>query len=137
MECLLVLDSRTGKSYKIPIQDNFIQATDVGKVTISDADNEDEDASVQAARPLRILDHGLENTACMISSITVMYAMKSVPPPRLFANDLMKVMGSAAKSDSGTVPLKTCSGNTFMKMLCICSFGGPSLLQSRRKKFGP
>ena len=72
MECLLVLDSRTGKSYKVPIQNNFIQAADVSKVTISDADNEDEDASVQAARPLRILDRGFENTACMMSSITVM-----------------------------------------------------------------
>ena len=117
MECLLVLDSRTGKSYKIPVQDNFIQATDVSKVTISDADNDDKD---QAARPLQILDRGLENTACMMSSITVMYAMKPFPSPRLCANDLMKVMASAAKSGSGTIPLKTCSGNMFMKMLCIC-----------------
>lgn len=138
-EFLLVLDSRTGKSYKIPIQDNFIQATDVGKVAISDANNEDEDAdaSVQAARPLRILDRGFENTACMMSSITVMYAMKAFPPPRLFANDLMKVMDSTARLGSGTVPLKTCSGNTFMKMLCICLFGGSFLLQSRKKKCGP
>ena len=127
MECLLVLDSRTGKSYKVPIQDNFIQATDVSKVTISDAENEDKDASVQASRPLRILDRGFENTACMMSSITVMYAMKSSLSPRFFANHLMKVMGSAAKFGSGTIQLKTCSGNTFMKMLCICSFGGRSL----------
>ena len=75
MECLLVLDSRTAKSFKIPIQDNFIQATDIGKITISDADNDKEDASVQTARPLRVLDRGFENTACMVSSITVMYAM--------------------------------------------------------------
>ena len=87
MECLLISDSRTGKSYKIPVQDNFIQATDVSKVTISDADNDDKD---QAARPLQILDRGFENTACMMSSITVMYAMKSFPSPRLCANDLMK-----------------------------------------------
>ena len=78
MECLLVLDSRTAKSFKIPIQDNFIQATDIGKITISDADNDKEDASVQTARPLRVLDRGFENTACMVSSITVMYAMFSL-----------------------------------------------------------
>lgn len=81
MDCLLVLDSRTAKSFKIPIQDNFIQATDVGKITLPDADNDNEDASVQNARPLRVLDRGFENTACMVSSITVMYAM--FPPTQL------------------------------------------------------
>ncbi len=75
MECLLVLDSRTAKSYKIPIQDNFIRATDAGKITVPDVDNDNENASVHTARPLRILDQGFENTACMVSSITVMYAL--------------------------------------------------------------
>jgi citrate synthase len=79
MECLLVLDSRTAKSYKIPIQDNFIRATDLGKITVRDADNDNEDASVQTGRPLRILDRGFENTACMVSSITVMYAIYLSP----------------------------------------------------------
>lgn len=75
MECLLVLDSRTAKSYKIPIQDNFIQATDMGKVTLPYADDDNEVANAQTACPLRILDRGFKNTACMVSSITVMYAI--------------------------------------------------------------
>lgn len=75
MEFLLVSDSRTEKNYKIPIQDNFIQATDVGKITLPDASHEDKETSVENARPLRILDQGFENTACMVSSITVMYAV--------------------------------------------------------------
>ena len=70
VDCLLLLDSRTAKSYKVPIQDNCIQATDIGKITIDDAD--DDDIKLQIARPLRILDRGFENTACMVSSITAM-----------------------------------------------------------------
>ncbi|KAF6223060.1 hypothetical protein HO133_001112 [Letharia lupina] len=71
MDYLHVLDSRTEKSYKIPIQDNFIQATDVGKITLPDASHEEKNTSVENARPLRLLDQGFENTACMVSSITV------------------------------------------------------------------
>ena len=74
-ECLLLLDSRTAKSYNVPIQDNCIQATDIGKITIDDADDDNKDINLQTARPLRILDHGFENTACMVSSITTMYVL--------------------------------------------------------------
>ena len=79
MECLLVLDSRTAKSYTIPIQDNFIHATDVSRITVPDVDNDNEDASLRSGRTLRILDRGFENTACMVSSITVMYVMYFSP----------------------------------------------------------
>lgn len=79
MDYLHVLDSRTEKSYKIPIQDNFIQATDVGKITLPDASHEEKNTSVENARPLRLLDQGFENTACMVSSITVMYAVYNPP----------------------------------------------------------
>lgn len=70
----MVLDSRTAKSYQIPIKDNFIKATDVGKITVPNADQKNEDASAQSASLLKVLDRGFENTACMESSITVMYA---------------------------------------------------------------
>ena len=75
MECLLILDSRTAKSYTIPIQDNSIHATDVSRITVHDIDKDNEDPSFRTDRPLRILDRGFENTACMVSSITVMYVM--------------------------------------------------------------
>jgi citrate synthase len=70
-DCLLVLDSRTGQSYQIPIKDNYINASDVSKIAIPDV-LKTEDAEVQVNRPLRLLDRGFENTACGESSITLM-----------------------------------------------------------------
>ncbi|KAI0976884.1 citrate synthase [Xylaria arbuscula] len=71
MAHLDVLDSRTGKSYKIPIDDGYIRATDIGKINIAEFDrvNDVEDES-KATRGLRILDTGYQNTACVESSIT-------------------------------------------------------------------
>ncbi|CAD6586818.1 MAG: hypothetical protein ASARMPREDX12_002522 [Alectoria sarmentosa] len=70
-QCLQVLDSRTGKSYTIPIRSgDYILAADVGQITAPDAKSENGDASVEVARSLRILDNGFQHTACMESSIT-------------------------------------------------------------------
>ncbi len=73
MAHLDVLDSRTGKSYKIPIDDGYIRATDIGKISVLEcgrmADVENESQIVQG---LRILDTGYQNTACVESSITFM-----------------------------------------------------------------
>ncbi|KAI1292751.1 citrate synthase [Xylaria venustula] len=71
MAHLDVLDSRTGKSYQIPINDGYIRATDIGKINIPEFDrvNDVEDES-KATRGLRILDTGYQNTACVESSIT-------------------------------------------------------------------
>ena len=72
--CLLLLDSRTGKSYTIPIRGNdYISAADVGQITAPDTKIENGDAGVQVSRSLRILDKGFQHTACMESSITLMY----------------------------------------------------------------
>ena len=98
LECLIVLDARTAKSYKIPIQDNHILGADVAKIVCPD--NNGDEGSIE--RPLRILDRGYENTACMESSITVMYAICS-PPGRLHCN-LVIGMGNEARSDSGIFP---------------------------------
>ncbi|KAI0912853.1 citrate synthase [Ustulina deusta] len=73
MAHLDVLDSRTGKSYKIPIDDGYIRATDIGKISVlecgrmTDVENES-----QIVQGLRILDTGYQNTACVESSITFM-----------------------------------------------------------------
>ena len=75
-ESLQVLDSRTGKSYTIPIQGgDYIRAADIGQISASDGSKVNGDAGVQIARPLRILDNGFQHTACMESSITFMYAV--------------------------------------------------------------
>lgn len=75
-QCLQVVDSRTGKSYTIPIRSgDYILAADVGQITAPDAKNENGDAGVEVARSLRILDNGFQHTACMESSITFMYAI--------------------------------------------------------------
>ncbi|KAJ2993393.1 hypothetical protein NUW58_g1855 [Xylaria curta] len=71
MEHLDILDSRTGKSYKIPIDDGYIRAADIGRISIpecgvaNDIKNE-----FKNTRGLRILDTGYQNTACVESSIT-------------------------------------------------------------------
>lgn len=63
---LKVVDTRTDKSYEIPIHTgNYIKAKDLSAITIT----EDE-----LPRKLHILDNGYESTACMDSSITHMYA---------------------------------------------------------------
>ncbi|KAI3338226.1 citrate synthase [Ustulina deusta] len=71
MAHLDVLDSRTGKSYKIPIDDGYIRATDIGKISVLECGRmtgvENESQIVQG---LRILDTGYQNTACVESSIT-------------------------------------------------------------------
>ena len=85
MEYLLILDSRTAKSYKIPIQDNFVQATDVAQIGIPE-NTDNEDGKMLIEHPLRILDHGFENTACMVSSITVMYGV--FPPFDKLSTDI-------------------------------------------------
>jgi len=69
-DCLLVLDSRTAKSYQIPIQNKTIQGADVSKIVAPYID-EKGNASSEITRPLHILDQGLENIACMKSAITL------------------------------------------------------------------
>ncbi|KAJ5766012.1 uncharacterized protein N7511_003628 [Penicillium nucicola] len=64
---LFVRDSRTNKSYEIPIHRNAIRATDLGKVT---AHSIDSDRANQLAHGLRIYDPGLQNTAVTESSIS-------------------------------------------------------------------
>ena len=75
---LEVVDSRTGKSYTIPIQGgNYIRAADIGQILApgSPAVNDSEKSvDSQITQSLRILDNGFQHTACMESSITYMYA---------------------------------------------------------------
>ncbi|KAI0009462.1 putative citrate synthase [Xylariaceae sp. FL0662B] len=68
---LQVVDSRTGKSYKIPIEGDYIRAADIGRISIpaNKADNGGR-GGIQISRPLHILDNGFQHTACMESSIT-------------------------------------------------------------------
>ncbi|KAI0178896.1 putative citrate synthase [Hypoxylon sp. FL1284] len=65
---LEVTDSRTGKSYKIPIQEDYVRASDIARIGAPEGKVDLE--ALKAAHPLRILDNGFQNTACMESSIT-------------------------------------------------------------------
>lgn len=73
MDHLEVLDSRTGKSYKIPIDNGYISASELGKITVEERGliNGDGKAST-IPKGLRILDIGYQNTACVESKITFM-----------------------------------------------------------------
>ncbi|KAI0810334.1 citrate synthase [Xylaria sp. FL0064] len=68
MAHLDVLDSRTGNSYTIPIDDGYIRATDIGKIGVAEFKHEENKSNI--LRGLRILDAGYQNTACVESSIT-------------------------------------------------------------------
>lgn len=73
MEHLEVLDSRTGQSYKIPIDNGYIRAADIGKINAPEHGIENgSDNEPKIARGLRILDPGYQNTACVESGITFM-----------------------------------------------------------------
>lgn len=82
-QCLQVVDSRTGKPYAIPIYDGgYIRAADVAQITAADTSNSNGDTSkangytgADGLRPLRILDNGFQHTACMVSSISFVYAI--------------------------------------------------------------
>lgn len=63
---LRVLDTRTDTEYEIPVQDNFINAKDISRITVPDADDPN------ITRKLLVLDKGFETTACMTSKITHM-----------------------------------------------------------------
>ncbi|XXH05519.1 hypothetical protein Hte_011949 [Hypoxylon texense] len=65
---LQVTDSRTGKSYTIPIEGDYVRAADIAK--IGAPEGKVDLAALKAAHPLRVLDNGFANTACMESSIT-------------------------------------------------------------------
>ncbi|KAI3322161.1 citrate synthase, partial [Xylariaceae sp. AK1471] len=71
MAHLEVLDSRTGKTYNIPIDDGYIHSSDFAKITVPEheLENGSEKESTHA-RGLRILDLGYQNTACLESKIT-------------------------------------------------------------------
>ncbi|KAI1414018.1 putative citrate synthase [Hypoxylon sp. FL1857] len=65
---LEVTDSRTGKSYTIPIEGDYIRGADIARIGAPEK-GAGLDA-LRAARPLSILDNGFQHTACMESSIT-------------------------------------------------------------------
>ncbi|KAL7620274.1 hypothetical protein AAE478_009267 [Parahypoxylon ruwenzoriense] len=64
---LQVTDSRTGKSYSIPIQGDYIRAADISRIGAPETKDVE---ALKAAHPLQILDNGFQHTACMESSIT-------------------------------------------------------------------
>ncbi|KAI1170164.1 citrate synthase [Nemania sp. FL0916] len=71
MEQLEVVDSRTGKSYKIPIDDGYVRAADIAKITAPERSPVKENGNgPEISRGLRVIDQGYQNTACVESSIT-------------------------------------------------------------------
>ncbi|KAI1112529.1 citrate synthase [Nemania sp. NC0429] len=71
MDHLDVVDSRTGKSYNIPIHDGYVRAADIGKIQVPERGITNEtQTEFEFAQGLRVLDAGYQNTACVESSIT-------------------------------------------------------------------
>lgn len=86
-DTLSVVDNRTGLSYKIPISQNSIQATDFHHIkSPRNAKNPVE----QNNAGIRIFDPGFQNTACMESEITYVdgdageIAYRGIPVADLF-----------------------------------------------------
>lgn len=64
---LTVTDHRTGRSYNVPIAHNAIQASHLKAICAGN----DSTSLDQAKVGLRVLDPGFQNTAVMISQITL------------------------------------------------------------------
>ncbi|OCK73068.1 citrate synthase [Lepidopterella palustris CBS 459.81] len=62
---LHIFDSRTRIGHNIPINDNFVRASDLSTISAPDAQDE------QRPRKLGILDPGFQHTACKESGITL------------------------------------------------------------------
>ena len=69
---LHVVDSRTSKTYDIPISDHFILGTDLGKITCPAESQPGAESGSAPERPLGMLDPGFQHTACKESGITHM-----------------------------------------------------------------
>ncbi|KAM0815022.1 putative Citrate synthase [Seiridium cardinale] len=66
---LHIVDSRTSREYNIPIDDGFVRAADLSVIKAPETSTGyAEDVREQ---PLRVFDHGLQHTACVESSITL------------------------------------------------------------------
>ncbi|KAK2602138.1 hypothetical protein N8I77_008696 [Diaporthe amygdali] len=66
-EYLDIVDSRTGKKYTVPINNNSVAATDFSVIIAS---NDPGSPTPSGDTGLRIFDQGFKNTACVKSSIT-------------------------------------------------------------------
>lgn len=134
---LSVTDSRTGKEYTIPIEGDYVRAADIAK--IGAPEGKIDLAALQAAHPLRVIDNGFANTACMESSITHMCVYLTLQLNiSTIANFQFKliVMVYEAQFDTGTSPLRACFMNTFTRMSCTSLFGAICPTTNRRLTFG-
>ena len=69
---LHIVDSRTQKSYEIPIHRNTVRATDFQAIK---APEDGCDPADQVARGLRLYDPGYRNTAAMQSKIMYLHVL--------------------------------------------------------------
>ncbi|ERF69133.1 hypothetical protein EPUS_01089 [Endocarpon pusillum Z07020] len=67
---LHVLDSRTWKTYKIPISDNFVRASDLSVISAPEV-RQSKESGAERVRKLAVLDPGFQHTACKESAITL------------------------------------------------------------------
>lgn len=96
-----IIDSRTGRKYVMPIENNSVNALEFRRITAASrgADHVD-----QFETGLKILDHGFFNTACMKSSVTFMYVTKR---SSLEANNKLIMTLATAKGElSGIVIIR-------------------------------
>lgn len=68
---LHVVDSRTWKTYKIPISDNFVRASDLNVISAPEV-RQSKESGAERVRKLAVLDPGFQHTACKESGITLM-----------------------------------------------------------------
>lgn len=137
---LQVTDSRTGKSYTIPIEGDYVRAADIAR--IGAPEGKVDLAALKAAHPLRVIDNGFANTACMESSITHMCVLLAylyivnifIQLLTVDANKL--AMAYVAQFDTGISPSRAYFMNTFTKMLCISLSGAICPTSKKRITFG-
>ena len=67
---LEIKDSRTGRTYSIPIEKNAIKATDFKKISITGYGSNPVD---EVENGLRVIDPGYRNTAVKVSQVTYVY----------------------------------------------------------------
>ena len=125
-DMLGITDTRTGKSYSIPIRNNAVNAVDFAAISASGVEN---------GAGLKVFDPGYHNTAVKESSITYVYVPHYLLKPQIGVQVLTNTveMETKASSSSGDT-LSTCSmRKTTLKMSHFFLYGATFRLRMRKK----
>lgn len=69
---LIVVDSRTSKTYTIPITNNTVKATDFEAIKTGRPEYDDNTTVGVIEEGLKLFDLGFKNTACLNSNVSYM-----------------------------------------------------------------